>query len=209
MNKYIFLYMGPAAADVNLDHPPLSQAGLDQWAQKIGPALVDRGSLFGSNGSSVMDNGIVHPGPLPLHGYSVVQAESINGAVSLAQGHPFLANGNQAYFEVQILELTTGERPLSLPVIPTTYLQNAASVPVIATPPTLPSGTAIPPQPQSEQVAAVSQSPEIPPVQTVQTQNPTELNIAHEEPESPDQDTTGQNQPPAGQAPGSSIQPNV
>jgi hypothetical protein len=185
--------MGPAPADINMDHAPLTQAGLDQWARSIGPALVDRGTLFGSDGCGVTDRGVVHTGPLPIHGYSIVDAANLAGAVALTQGHPFLANGQDANFEIQILDFIAGERPFNIAEIPMSYIPGS---PVESQMPLIPPITQNPafssqvPQPQ----VPSPQAPLSPPGQTqpdvivpstnvAPPQTPGELSIPHDEPE--------------------------
>src|SRR5690554_220364 len=113
MKKFILLYIGPFAGDLKLTAPPVTQASLDEWAQTLGDSLVDRGTLFGPDGKSVIDRGDVTYASIPMHGYSIVQAEDIEGAAALTQGHPFLANGNQGYFEIEVMELISGDIPVS------------------------------------------------------------------------------------------------
>ena len=58
-----------------------------QWMQKVGTFLVDIGQPM-ANSLSLVDNGS-EGSPAQLNGYSIVEAENIEGARTLADGHPF------------------------------------------------------------------------------------------------------------------------
>ena len=68
------------------------------WAAKCGSALVDFGTPLGGgqklskSGSSPTDNNVV--------GYSILQAEDMEGAKALLQGHPHLDWANGCEIEV-------------------------------------------------------------------------------------------------------------
>lgn len=186
MNKYMFLYRGPAAVDVGLNHPPLTQAGLAQWAQSIGASLVDRGNLFGVSGISIVDNGTLDAGPPALHGYSIVQAQSLTEASALVRGHPFLSNGGQGNFEIQIVDLTDGERPLE--VIP------AVTLPSLPAHPTSQIGQPLQPPPEqpTPQTPYASPQPSI-----VQPTNPYgELDVPHGANQPPEDENQTNQRPP-------------
>jgi hypothetical protein len=111
MKRFIFLYIGPSLTADDLARPPLTRASLDQWEQSIGSALVAKGTLFGQTGKGVIDTGGVETAPYPMYGLSIVQAEIIEDAIALAKSHPLLTAGNQGMYEVQVMEIFTGDIP--------------------------------------------------------------------------------------------------
>jgi hypothetical protein len=73
-----------------------------QWMGKIGDALVDIGQPM-ANGTAVVDDGSTGQ-PTLLNGYTIIQAENMDNAKSLVEGHPFLSEGS-GKFSVEIHEL--------------------------------------------------------------------------------------------------------
>ncbi|HLZ14938.1 MAG TPA: hypothetical protein VKQ34_03000 [Candidatus Saccharimonadales bacterium] len=94
--KYIVLYKGPATA------PDASHAGWPEWFQRIGDALVDRGSPM-MHGTAVRGDGAAAPASIGVNGYSIIQADSIDAARSLVASHPYLALGEQ--YSVELFEI--------------------------------------------------------------------------------------------------------
>ena len=92
MKKYLVIYHAPAAFDATPGATPEDmQKGMEQWmawAARIGDGLVDLGSplLGGQNitksGNSASDKGVA--------GFSILQAENMDGAKALLAGHPHL-----------------------------------------------------------------------------------------------------------------------
>lgn len=104
MSKFIYLYRGPATP---MDQFTQEQAAEQteawgQWMSRLGPALIDMGSPFGGR-ASLADDG-TSPAPGDLNGYSIVEAESLAAAKSLADKHPFLTEG-KGRFSVEVFEL--------------------------------------------------------------------------------------------------------
>lgn len=121
MRKFIFLYLGPYPQSIGLESPPLTQAMLSEWAHSASNSLVDKGTLFSVEGRTVQDSGkVTEQPPLPLHGYSIIQAEDFNGALEVAITHPILKNSKPGSFEIDIMELIDGERGMSSDVTSST-----------------------------------------------------------------------------------------
>lgn len=89
MNKYLVTYHAPSSSFQQMASatPEQRQAGMDMWmswAKKAGSALADMGAPLGSSvalgGTSRHD----------LGGFSVLQAESVDAAKALLDGHPHL-----------------------------------------------------------------------------------------------------------------------
>jgi hypothetical protein len=108
MTKYLLLYRAPvSAADqmANAD-PEQAQAGMDawmQWAGRVGPALTDMGSPCGY-AATVGASFPASEGQ--IGGYSIIEADSVDAARSLLDGHPHLMLGDGAGIDVhELLEL--------------------------------------------------------------------------------------------------------
>jgi hypothetical protein len=91
MEKYLLVYRG---GDGMAATPEVRQAIMAQWTkwfETLGPAIVDGGNpvmktqMVGAGGAA--------SGGMPVSGYSVLQADSLDAAVKLAQGCPILADG--------------------------------------------------------------------------------------------------------------------
>jgi len=104
MTKYLYLYRGPA--------PPMDQFTAEQsaeqmqawaeWMGRIGSALADGGAPFGAR-LAVSDDG-TNPPPSDQNGYTIVEADSLDAARALTDGHPFLSEG-KGQFSIEIFEL--------------------------------------------------------------------------------------------------------
>ncbi len=104
MSKYLYLYRGPATP-MDQFTPEQSAEQMKAWGEwmgRVGSALVDGGAPFGER-AAVADDGTT-PVPGALNGYTIVEAESLNAARSLLDGHPFLSEG-KGRFTVEVFEL--------------------------------------------------------------------------------------------------------
>lgn len=93
MTKYLFVYHGggmPATPEEQAQ--VMNQWG--QWFGDMGAAVVDGGNPVGQS-HTVQGNGSVaaNGGANPASGYSIVQADSLQGALALAKGCPILQGG--------------------------------------------------------------------------------------------------------------------
>jgi len=104
MAKFIYLYRGPATsmADLTPEQGAERMAAFGAWMGKVGAALVDVGSPFGSS-TSVRDDGAQGPAG-DVIGYTIVEAEDLASATTLTDGLPFLAN-RDGTCAVEIFEL--------------------------------------------------------------------------------------------------------
>ena len=104
MSRFIMLYKGaatdPAAMSEEARNAEMAKWGA--WGERVGSALVDFGSPFGA-GTSVVDDGSTAT-PVPLSGYTIVEAADLDAATALADGHPYLSEG-AGNFAVEIFEL--------------------------------------------------------------------------------------------------------
>jgi hypothetical protein len=114
VTQYLLIYQGHMDGPM----PELSQEENDammqawgDWMGRVGPAVADGGALTGDHAR------VGGPGaPLPITGYNIVDADSIEAAKALCDGHPFLA-GAPADSSVDVYELTPirCEQPTSPP----------------------------------------------------------------------------------------------
>jgi len=88
MPKFLVLYCAQGSVREQLSRvsPEQAKAGMDlwmAWSRRVGSALVDMGAPVG-------DGTVLGPGTAPtkLGGYNVLQAESLDAAKKLLEGHP-------------------------------------------------------------------------------------------------------------------------
>lgn len=93
MTKYVFSYHG----DTEM---PTDQAAIDEimaawgaWFGSLGDAVVDGGNPFGASKTVASDGSVTDGNAARLSGYSIVNADSIDAAVSMAQSCPILGGG--------------------------------------------------------------------------------------------------------------------
>jgi hypothetical protein len=104
MPKFMMVYKGDATdmADMSEEEASAVTAKWGQWMEKVGPALTDLGTPFGP-GTSLVDDGS-SGSAVSLTGYSIVEAADLAAARGLADGHPYLSDGNGDY-AIDIYEL--------------------------------------------------------------------------------------------------------
>lgn len=104
MPQFMMVYKGEAT-DMSQMTPEEGAAVMAKWGEwmaKVGPALTDIGSPFGP-GTSRVDDGTTGTAAAAT-GYSIVEAGDLDAAYSLADGHPYLSEGNGDY-AIDIYEL--------------------------------------------------------------------------------------------------------
>ncbi len=100
MAKFLFVYRNDTD-NMDLPSPEEMQevmAAWGAWFDKMGDAIIDGGDGLMPEGKTVAADGAVTDGPFMegkelLGGYSVVQADSLDEAVEMAQGCPIRATG--------------------------------------------------------------------------------------------------------------------
>ena len=93
MGKYVVIYHAPASAVEAMSGatPDDMKKGMEAWmawAQGCGDGLVDLGTPLG--GSLKVTNSGNSPSYTGVAGYSILEAENMDGALVLLQGHPQL-----------------------------------------------------------------------------------------------------------------------
>ncbi|HEU5002212.1 MAG TPA: hypothetical protein VFW71_05460 [Actinomycetota bacterium] len=104
MARFIVLYTAdPATVQQMMTNltPEQSAAGMalwQQWAASCGPALVDLGSPIGPGNH--LEGGSVGSSSSQVCGYSIVEADSLEAATALVDGHPHLRSPGTPGMEV-------------------------------------------------------------------------------------------------------------
>jgi hypothetical protein len=98
MKKFLVLYHAPVESmEQTMNVTPEQQAeGMKawmDWAKKTGSHLVEMGSPL-MNGQTLRPDGSVNTSEKNVSGYSIVQAENMEEAKALFQGHPHIAGWN-------------------------------------------------------------------------------------------------------------------
>ncbi len=93
MANFMVMYYAPAGAWEQMANmtPEQQQAGMKPWMdwfEKCGSALVDMGAQLG-NGQRIAKSGVT-PSTAGIAGYSILQAEDMDAAKKLVEGHPHL-----------------------------------------------------------------------------------------------------------------------
>ncbi|HSX41627.1 MAG TPA: YciI family protein [Candidatus Saccharimonadales bacterium] len=105
MKKFMLLYKGPATPPEQMS-PDATQKVMENWKawmEKVGAAIADMGQPMAPGGQSVVDDGSAGQAD-QLNGFSILQAEDMEAAVKLVDGHPFLSD-KTGQFSVEVYEL--------------------------------------------------------------------------------------------------------
>ena len=93
MNSYLLLYKGPSTpTGTSHDKWPI-------WFAKKGDRLIDTGSPL-TTGRSLHGDRSTTASVVPVNGYSIIQAEDMDEALSLLIDHPYLSLGDEYTVEV-------------------------------------------------------------------------------------------------------------
>ena len=107
MGRYVVIYHAPASAagtgwDQMKDATPEDmQKGMEAWmawAQRCGEGLVDMGAPLG--GSLKLTSSGSSPSDRRVAGYSILEADSMEGALALLREHPHLEWASGCEIEV-------------------------------------------------------------------------------------------------------------
>ncbi|SRR5258708_3250106 len=103
MKKFLLLYTSPISAEEQMSsaNPREMQKSMEPWMEwfsAVGDGLLDRGMPLG-NPKHVTTSGTTE-GKLHVTGYSMIQAESMDKALELAQKQPHLKMGDGRSVEV-------------------------------------------------------------------------------------------------------------
>jgi len=90
MKKFIYVYYAGPDTDAG------DNAAWEAWFGQLGKTLVDPGNPFVEGGKAVHEGGVMDVKEMPVTGYSIINAESMDEAVELAKGSPLTKNNNGA-----------------------------------------------------------------------------------------------------------------
>lgn len=92
MAKFVLAYQGGGMPEGEAEQ----QAVMEQWMNwfgGLGAAVVDGGNPFGASKVVGADGSVRDGGTAALTGYSIIDADSLDGAVDKAKGCPVLSSG--------------------------------------------------------------------------------------------------------------------
>ena len=103
MKNFVVIYHAPTAAieQMSSASPEEMQKGMEPWmasVAKCGDGLVDLGTTL-AGGQKLSDSGS-SPSDKNVVGYSILQAEDIQGVIAMLQGHPHLEWASGCEIEV-------------------------------------------------------------------------------------------------------------
>lgn len=96
MTKYVLLYSGGSMPETEAETAQVMKAW-EAWYTGLGNAVVDPGYPFTPVAKSIASDGTVRNGPADgmASGYTIIQADSFDKAVSMAKSCPVLHGGGE------------------------------------------------------------------------------------------------------------------
>ena len=101
MSRYIFGYHGRAVTPETAPQVQAVMAAWQTWFGNMGSALIDIGNPAGPSQVLASNGAVSKPAGVGLTGYSIVEADSMETALKLAQGCPIFATGGS----IEVAEL--------------------------------------------------------------------------------------------------------
>lgn len=92
MSKFVLAYTGGGMAATEEEQAAVMEAW-GAWFGQLGDAVAEIGNPFATSAVVGPDGATSAVGPSGLTGYSVVNADSLDSATTLAKGCPVLASG--------------------------------------------------------------------------------------------------------------------
>jgi hypothetical protein len=92
MAKYLLLYGGGRMPETDQERADVMKAW-DAWFTKLGPAVADQGNPFTPSVKKIASSGSVSDAKPAASGYSILEADSLDQATTLAKGCPVLHGG--------------------------------------------------------------------------------------------------------------------
>jgi len=92
MAKYVYLYTGGEMAQTPEAQQQVMQAWM-AWFGELGEAIIDGGNPFGGANSVLADGSVTGKASSGVGGYTLINADSLDDATTLAKGCPQLAAG--------------------------------------------------------------------------------------------------------------------
>lgn len=104
MSKFVLAYHGGGMAATEEEQARV-MAAWGAWMEGLGAALTDPGNPAGRTKTIQADGSVVDGGGAnPVTGYSIIDADSIDDAISLAKDNPILDSGGSVEV-VETLEM--------------------------------------------------------------------------------------------------------
>ncbi len=96
MTKYVLTYHGGGGMAETPEAQEELMAAWGAWFGQLGDAVIDGGNPFAESRTVQADGSVVDGGEAPgLSGYSTIQADSFDAALTAAKGCPVLASGGR------------------------------------------------------------------------------------------------------------------
>jgi len=92
MATYVLAYTGGGIPETEEEQAAV-MAAWGAWMQGIGDDLVDGGNPFGPSATIASDGSVTDAGASRLTGYSIVKADSLGTATTVAKDCPILSSG--------------------------------------------------------------------------------------------------------------------
>jgi hypothetical protein len=105
MANYVLAYKG-GAMGASKEEQDRIMAAWGQWFGGLGPALVDGGNPFSGKATTIESNGSTRDGASAgLTGYSILKADDLQAATTMAKGCPVLMSGGtvEVYETIQVM----------------------------------------------------------------------------------------------------------
>jgi hypothetical protein len=103
--NYLLVYKGGGMPQSDAERDKI-MAAWGQWFGGLGQALVDGGNPFSGKASSIASNGSAMDGASSgLTGYSILKADDLGTATTMAKGCPILTSGGtiELYETLQVM----------------------------------------------------------------------------------------------------------
>lgn len=92
MAKYVYLYSGGSMAETPEEQESSMQAW-GAWFGTLGGALIDGGNPFAASSTISADGSVSAAGTSSISGYTLINADSLDAAVTSAKDCPVLTTG--------------------------------------------------------------------------------------------------------------------
>lgn len=104
MPKFMFIYHGGKVPE-SPEEGQKVMAAWDKWYKDMGAAVVDGGNPAGPSMTVTAEGVQEGGGANPVSGYTLVNADDMDGAVALAKGCPMLADGSGTVEVAEAIEM--------------------------------------------------------------------------------------------------------
>ncbi|MBX0329224.1 hypothetical protein K2Z83_16240 [Oscillochloris sp. ZM17-4] len=96
MAKYVLIFNGGGMPETEAEQAAVMQAW-GVWYEGLGSAVMDGGNPLSPMARSIASDGAVSDGAngTPASGYTIISADTMDAAVTMAKGCPILKDGGQ------------------------------------------------------------------------------------------------------------------